>query len=188
MLVLQEFPHIAGLQDPTVHNSLFPNSQRIVQIIFVGGCHWCTVSNIGWDDGVVNVYNSMYSSASSGTIKLIASLLFSPAEQFIVRMMDVGRQSNGSDCGVLSIAFAYDICSGKDPCKIKYDHRSIRQHLADCLEKCCLLTSLRLVSAGLLVSGTRSQWTFTVPAACQKKKAIKWPSVTCTRHGATSTA
>ena len=33
-------------------------------------------------------------------------------------------------------AFAYDICSGKDPCKIRYDHRSIRQHLADCLEKC----------------------------------------------------
>ena len=53
-------------------------------------------------------------------------------------MMDVGRQSNGSSCGVLAIAFAFDICSGNDSCKIKYDHKSIRQHLADCLEKCCL--------------------------------------------------
>ena len=26
LLILQEFPHIAGLQDPAVHNSLFPNS------------------------------------------------------------------------------------------------------------------------------------------------------------------
>ena len=108
-----------------------------MQIISVGGCHWCTVSNIGCDDGVVNVYDSMYSSASSGMIKLIASLMFSPAEQLVVRMMDVGRQLNGSDCGVLAIALAYDICSGNDPCKIKYDHRSIR-HLADCSKKCCL--------------------------------------------------
>ena len=53
------------------------------------------------------------------------------------RMMDVGRQSNGSDCGVLALAFAYDIC-GNDPCKIKYDHRSMRQYLAECLEKCHL--------------------------------------------------
>ena len=55
--------------------------------------------------------------------------MFSPAEQLVVRMMD-GRQSNGSDCGVLAIAFAYDICSGNNPCQVKYDHRSIRQHLA----------------------------------------------------------
>ena len=41
--------------------------------------------------------------------------------------MDVGKQCNGSDCGVLAIAFAYDICSGND--------RSIRQHLANCLEQ-----------------------------------------------------
>ena len=34
------------------------------------------------------------------------------------------------------------------------------------------LASLRLVSTGLLVSGTPSQWTFTVPATCQRKKAI----------------
>ena len=130
LLILQEFPNIAGLQDPAVHRSLSFQILRgeFVQIIFVGGCHWC-------DDGAVNVYDSMYSSASSGTVKLIASLVFSPAKQLVVRMMDVGRQSNGSDCGVLALAFAYDICSGNDPCKIKYDHRSMRQHLAECLEK-----------------------------------------------------
>ena len=109
-----------------------------MQIIIVGGCHWCTISNIGCDDGVVNVYDSMYPTVSSATLKLIASLVYSPAEQLVVRMMDVGRQSNGSDCGVLAIAFAYDICNGDDPCTVKYDHRSIRRHLADCLEECCL--------------------------------------------------
>ena len=120
LLILQEFPNIAGLQDPAVHRSLSFQILRgeFVQIIFVGGCHWCTTSNVGCDNGVVNEYDSMYSSASSGTVKLIASLVFSPAKQLVVRMMDVGRQSNGSDCGVLALAFAYDICSGNDPCKI----------------------------------------------------------------------
>ena len=137
LLVLQEFPNIAGLQDPKVHRSLSFQILRgeFVQIIFVGGCHWCTVSNVGCDNGVVNVYDSMYPSVSSGTVKLNASLVFSPAKQLVVRMMDVGRQLNGSDCVVLASAFAYDICSGNDPCKIKYDHRTMRQHLAECLEK-----------------------------------------------------
>ena len=133
LLILQKFLLIAGLQDPSVHNSLSFEILRgeFVQIIIVGGCHWCTISNIECDDGVVNVYDST-------TLKLIASLVYSPAEQLVVRMMDVGRQSNGSDCGVLAIAFAYDICNGDDPCTVKYDHRSIRRHLADCLEECCL--------------------------------------------------
>ena len=140
LLIMQKFPRIAGLQDPAVHKTLSFQILRgeFVQIIIVGDCHWCTVSNIGCDDGVVKVYDSMYSSVSSTTMKLIASLVFSPAEQLVVKMMDVGKQSNGSDCGVLAIAFAYDICNGDDPCTVKYDHRSIRRHLADFLEECCL--------------------------------------------------
>ena len=49
-------------------------------------------------------------------------------------MMDVEKQSNGADCGVLAIAYVFDICSGFDPCQVKFDHRFIRQHLVTCLE------------------------------------------------------
>ena len=49
-------------------------------------------------------------------------------------MMYVGRQCNGSDCGVSAVPFAYDICAGDDPCKAKYDHKLIRLHLAKCLK------------------------------------------------------
>ena len=106
LFIFQEFPLMASLQDPTVHKSLSFQILRgeFVQIIFVGGCHWCTVSNIGCDDGVVSVYNCMYTTVSSATMKLIASLVFSPVEQLVVRVMD-GRQSNGFDCGVLAIGF-----------------------------------------------------------------------------------
>ena len=33
-------------------------------------------------------------------------------------MMDVEKQSNGSDCGVLAIAYAFDLCSGLNPCTV----------------------------------------------------------------------
>ena len=72
----------------------------------VGNSHWCTVSNVGCGDGVVNVYDSRYSSVSSTTVNIIASLLFTSASKLVIRMMDVGLQSNGSACGVLAIAFA----------------------------------------------------------------------------------
>ena len=62
-------------------------------------------------------------------MQVIASLMFSPALELEVRIMDVGQQSNSSDCGVLAIAFAFDICCGKDPCSVRFDHKSIRHHL-----------------------------------------------------------
>ena len=38
--------------------------------------------------------------------------------------------------GVLAITYAFDICSGFDPCQVRFDHRTIRQHLIACLERC----------------------------------------------------
>ena len=43
--------------------------------------------------------------------------------ELTVGVMNVDRQKNGSNCGVLFIAYAFDICSGL------FDHKDIRQHL-----------------------------------------------------------
>ena len=127
LLISQEFPHIAGLQDPAVHKSLSfqilrENLSRSFLLESVTGVLFPTLD--------VMMEWSMCTTTCTP--------VFPSVEQLVVIMMDVGRQSNSSDCGVLAIAFACDICSGNDPCKIEYDHRSIRWHLADCLEKCCL--------------------------------------------------
>ena len=50
------------------------------------------------------MYDSMYPSVSTGTLHVIASLIFSSVSQLVLKMMNVRRQSNGSDCGVLAIA------------------------------------------------------------------------------------
>ena len=110
--------------------SFHVHRDKFVQIINIRNSHWCTVSNVGCGEGVVIVYDSLYPSVSKSTLKLIATIVFSPASKLVVRMMGFGKQCNGSDCGVLAIAFAYDICSGNDPCKVNYDNMLIRQHLA----------------------------------------------------------
>ena len=50
----------------------------------------------------------------------------------------IGSQSctNCSDCGVLVIAYAFDVCSGLNPCSVRFDHSKIRPHLITCLENC----------------------------------------------------
>ena len=81
------------------------------------------------------MYDSYYKTLSKETVRLIASLVYvySPSSELRVTMMDVEKQSNSSDCGVLAIAYAFDLCSGLNPC---IDHSKIRSHLATCLENC----------------------------------------------------
>ena len=128
---------MSDLQSPVLQQTLALKVHG-GEFVHVQGNHWCTVSNVGCDDGVVDVYDSLYPSVSNVTLRVIASLVYISASKLVVRMMDVGKQSNSSDCGVLAIAFTYDVCRHSDPCRVKYDNKLIRQPLADCLEKCCL--------------------------------------------------
>ena len=76
------------------------------------------------------MYDSLYKPISKETVRLIASLVNSPSSELRVTMMDVEKQSNG---GVLAIAYAFDLCSGLNPCTVRFDHSKIRSHLATCL-------------------------------------------------------
>ena len=82
------------------------------------------------------MYDSLYKTVSKDLVHLIASMVYRPLSDLRMVMMDVEKQSNGSDCGVLAIAYAFDICSGSNPCVVRFDHSKIRQHLATCLENC----------------------------------------------------
>ena len=65
-LLKQQFPHIDGLQ-PTVFQTKMTTvdkekSTHKMQIIHTRGNHWILASNIGCDEGRVNVYDSVYKS------------------------------------------------------------------------------------------------------------------------------
>ena len=141
MIMLQHFPSMAGLQPPALQRvfAFHVHCGAFVQIINVTNNHWCVVSKVGCDSGVVNVYDNLTKKRlPKKTVRLIASLLFSAASTLEMRMMDIARQSNGFDCGVLAIAYAFDICSGLDPCSVSFHSNNIQQHLLTCLEQCQL--------------------------------------------------
>ena len=86
--------------------------------------------------GVVRMYDSLYKTLSKETVYLIASMVHILSSDLNIVMMDVEKQSNGSDCVVLAIAYVFDICRVVDPCTVRFDHSKIRLHLATCLENC----------------------------------------------------
>ena len=49
-------------------------------------------------------------------------------------MMKVEKQANLSDCGVLTIAIAHEICNERIPGSVIFIQRELRLHLAACLE------------------------------------------------------
>ena len=111
MLLLQFFSNVAGLQHPTLQKvfAFRVHSGEFVQIIHVRNNHWCVVSTVGCQSGVVHVYDSLYKTLSKETVFLIASMVHGPSSELKITMMDVEKQSNGSNCGVLAIAYAFDI-------------------------------------------------------------------------------
>ena len=57
LLILQKLPHMPGLQSPVLQQALAFQVHRgqFVQIIYIRNSHWCTVTNIGCNEGEVKV-------------------------------------------------------------------------------------------------------------------------------------
>ena len=47
-------------------------------------------------------------------------------------MMDVQIQSGGDDCGIFATAFAFALCSGRNPCNITFTQQLRQDHLSSC--------------------------------------------------------
>ena len=116
---------------------------------------------------------------------MIGSMTSSSAAKLVVKIMDVEKQSNGSDCGVLAIAYAFDICSGFDPCQLRFDHKTIWQHLSACLERCQF--SRFPVCGEQKSAAVKSSKTVDLHCSCCTQ-VMKWPSVISAMFGITATA
>ena len=136
-LLFQQYG-VAGLQSPLLQKTLsfiVHQKELFVQVINVDDNHWCVVSNFNCGDNELRVYDSLYSSFSYSTERIIASLVFCCAQELRVHIMNVTRQKNAHDCGVLALVYASDLCNGHDPCSVSFESNNIRQHLTKCLEE-----------------------------------------------------
>ena len=60
--------------------------------------------------------------------------LLSPQDAVTFFNVKVQKQIGGTDCGLLALAFATDLCFGLDPHNQKYKQNEMHQHFIHCLE------------------------------------------------------
>ena len=162
-LMLQHFPLLSGLQPPTLSMDgvlmcIGENLYRFLMFTIAIGVLFLILDV----RMVLLITTTACILFHQQRCNLLLLLCLVQHQSSKVRIMDVGQQSNGSDCGVLAIAFAFDICCGKDPCSVRVDHKSIRHHLAKCLENCQFTRFSILGECKSLVSSMFKRLNFTV--------------------------
>ena len=108
---------------------------KFIQILHDPAGHWLTISNVETEKpNIINIYDSLNSLCSSNMQQQIACLLKSLKPHILLQFVDVHLQDGGSDCGLLSLAYATALCLNKSPGSYIFDQSSLRQHLVQCLE------------------------------------------------------
>ena len=108
-----------------------------VQIICVARQHFVCTLNINCPPGVVDVYDSLpsYSVKSTTLRKQLAAIVRIDKSGFQVRQIAVQRQSDTTDCGLFSIAFAQALCAEVDPHLQAFDQHKMHEHLHLCFKE-----------------------------------------------------
>ena len=83
---------------------------------------------------MICLYDSAYTSIVGNCKHIIAQLLNTDGDSFLVNIMDIGKQVGAADCGLYAIATLTCLAHGKDPCNIVFKREDLRSHLQDILE------------------------------------------------------
>ena len=136
-LLRSQFPTQNGLQDTCKlkQSGIWSSTpDRFVQILHVSSNHWACLSNKFSSPGSVDLFDSMHTvPVEDGTILTqVCSILQTPNPTITTNVVNVGCQEGGSDCGLFTIAMAYDLCAGVDPVTKEYVQSEMRSHLHSC--------------------------------------------------------
>ena len=127
-----------GLQDTSLLYELhrwrsLPLS--FVQLLFTSNNHWVCISNKFSGTGEVYLYDSAQSALTpDGDIASQAcAILRSSGKAITIKTVNTQQQQGVSDCGLFALAFACDLCQGRDPCTRIYYQSKLRSHYRSCL-------------------------------------------------------
>ena len=133
-LLKKQFPNLLGLQSTLLQQKKrqqgIERNNLQLQVIHSRGDHWIVASTIFADDGQVNVYDSVYHAIDKETEVIIANLFGSLS----IRIVNIEKQSGGSDCGVYAIALITALAFGMDPIVLKFNQPLMRRHLIQYIE------------------------------------------------------
>ena len=80
------------------------------------------------------VYDSLFQRVSPIAICHSCHLLMHNGATTLFSNEKVQKQINSSDCGLIALAFATDLCHGIDPAAQLYDQEKMRAHYVHCLD------------------------------------------------------
>ena len=127
-------PTMEGLQRPTLGPCRnFARVQNpFIQILHTGNDHWVCVSTVRSDDGLVDLYDSLFHNIIQNEVEEQVKCLIGEANYMGLRVVAVQQQGNGSDCGVFAIAFATCLVNGILPQTVQFVPNEMRGHLINC--------------------------------------------------------
>ena len=136
MLREQYGSRVFGLQDVVKAKNLSMDVEpnEFVQILNKSDSHWFTISTIGRQPGVVNVFDSATKYTTKRNREEIAVLLHTSERSITLHYMSVQVQSGASDCGLFALAFATALCTGINPTACTFDQATMRQHFLRCIQ------------------------------------------------------
>jgi hypothetical protein len=137
LLLRKQFPHISGLQSTLLCQSygFSAVSSDAVQIHFTGSQHWVTSTCFG---GNVQLYDSNVGFLLTTSLEIQLAQLYGAARknnQLLIKQMPVQQQSNGRDCGLFAIAYAFHAALGNDLTELNFNCSQMRQHVTNCFEQ-----------------------------------------------------
>ena len=77
----------------------------------------------------------MKGAITADTKNQIAAIMRYKEAEIVLEVMDADLQINDTDCGLHALAMAYELCAGKDPTGITWEHEQLRPQLKRCLER-----------------------------------------------------
>lgn len=138
-LLKKQFPYMMGLSSPLKVSVMRSWVEYYAQIYHCRNNHWIVASTFGCKDGVVNVYDSLYTDIDSTTKCQIEDVF--PDSDISIILPSVQKQNGVKDCGLFAIAFATFLAFGNDPLLLslhQFDQKNLRKHFMSCLELKCI--------------------------------------------------
>ena len=130
-----QFPNVGGLHNTLLlHKTtlLLEDYEQSLQILHIKDrFHWASLQVIGKD---IYLYDSLFTTASTETLKIVAQLIQSKQREFTIQIMNIKKQTNTVDCGLYSIAVLTSLLLGQDPTTVVYNDKELRSHLVKVLE------------------------------------------------------
>ena len=131
--------------------------------------HWVCTTTVG-SPGEVKLCDSIgnYTAIDTSLLLQISNVYSAGGHCPILKVqrLNVQQQTGGSDCGCFAVAFATEICQGRNPCDACFDQDQMRVHLYKCLQQAELTAFPRSSVVETVPRLTTQLFTYTINCYC----------------------